>query len=315
MRFFVALLTLVLALPAFAQITALGLSFQAQSSANTTDSNGQNCSDQSGGVGVSAATSSCSDLEGNTAAASAQANATSDARGADFSLVAQVAATAAPPAPGVFSAQGNASASTTALENWSLAADTFYSFAGGTASDSEGASTANVFATFSGGVTPSGQLAAGVYSLQASASANAFPIETGELTGAASASASTRITFAEASSSTLIKGIVQAGGLGQPGLLVEAFDGAALIDSALTGDDGSYLLPAVTTSVTVRISDPAGNFFEVESALLTPPTTFDTNLPAATAVPSLRWPFLAVLALAMAAVLVVLPRTRRPTGR
>jgi hypothetical protein len=153
---------------------------------------------------------------------------------------------------------------------------------------------------FSGGSASSGLLDPGPYSLNAGVTAAAGGSENGFLTGAASAIATVYLAFAELDSPYLVHGVLTAGGIGRPGLLVEALDGANVIDSARTGDDGSYLLSAVTTAVTLRFSDPAGGFQTIETSLMTPPATFDVNLDPAVSVPALDPTLLGVLAFALA---------------
>lgn len=301
MRLAIVLVLLILPIPVSAQVVLQGGSFQTSSSANTTASGGATCSDPQGGVNVPMAASSCADADGNTAAGSAQAIVFVDTQGADFSLTTSGGGAVTVGAPGPLTAQANGGGSANAVRNWFMTNDTLYSMAVATGADFAGhAAAASVFVGFSGGSAASGLLSSGSYALNANVSATAGGIETGLLTGAASASADVRLTFAEAASPTLVRGTVLAEGVGLPGLLVEAFDGATLIDSALTGDDGSYLLPGVTTSVTLRVSDPEGAFATIESGLLAPPATFDTDLSQASAVPALAPAPLGLAAFGMA---------------
>lgn len=291
------LCSLILPGAASGQIILQTGSFQTSTAATTTASGGSTCTDPGGGVNVPSGSSSCADVDGNTAAGSAQANVSVDTQGADFSLTANGSGSVVVGQPGPFAAQANGSGSANAVRNWFLTNDTLYSLAVAKSAEFEGgAALANAIVSFSGGSAASGLLTSGTYSMTASVTAAAGGIETGLLTGAASASANARLTFAEAASPTLVQGTVLGEGIGLPGLLVEALDRATVIDSALTGDDGSYLLPLVTTSVTLRVSDPAGGFTTVESTLLAPPATFDTDLVATPLVPTLTPSWLGVLA-------------------
>ena len=304
MRFLLAFVCSIgLAGSAVAQVTPTGLAIVSETAADTRDSIGGSCSDMDGGPGFTSSTSSCSDAQGETAASSAQTTATSDARGGDFAVVAQAGATAVP-APGPQQAFGLATAGASALENWTLSSDTFYVVSLSTASDPGGPTgSASATATFSGGGgAPSGLLTAGVYALQATADASALARETGPVTSAASGSATARVTFAPAVSSTLVRGVVTAGGLPRAGLLVEALDGPVVLDSGLSGDDGSYLLPDVTSPATIRFSDPAGNFQTFESGVVTPPAVVNADLLALPTVPALPAALVLVLALALLAV-------------
>lgn len=296
----VVIATLWIAGSAAAQVTPLGLAITSRTTADTFDSTGGTCGDLDGGGGFSSATSSCSDLQGETAAASAFTDATSDARGGDFSVDAQAGATAVP-APGPNNARAIATSTSTALENWSLAGDTFYVVSLSTVSDPGGPTgAANASASFSGGGgAPSGVLGMGTYSLQATADVSATANENGPVTSAASASATARVTFAPVASSTLVRGVVTAGGQPKAGLLVQAWSGPTLLDSALTGDDGNYLLPDVTAPAFLRFSDPLGRYVFVESGVVTPPAVVNADLPAT--VPALPAPGLGVLALGLLA--------------
>ncbi|MEM7079628.1 MAG: hypothetical protein AAF513_13480, partial [Pseudomonadota bacterium] len=235
------------------------------------------------------------DAQGNAAAGSANTNAISDTRGGEFYVISQAAAGVVQ-APGPFNANATASGNASALENWTLSGDTHFSVALDSQSDFDGtASSANATATFSGGGgASSGILSAGTYSMLTSASSNAGASESGAQTGAANAEAMGRVTFAPVGSPTLVRGTITAGGLAQPGLIVEAFDGTTLIDSALTGDDGSYLLPEVLVAATLRVRDPNGGFQTLETSVLAPPAVFDTNLPPLV-VPALPLPFAGLL--------------------
>ncbi len=295
--------TIWLAVSAVAQITPTGLVIVSETTADTRDSIGGSCSDMDGGPGVPSSTSSCSDAQGETAASSAQTVATSDARGGDFSVVAQAGATAVP-APGPQQAFGLATAGANALENWTLSGDTFYVVALSTTSDPGGPTgNASATATFSGGGgAPSGLLTAGTYALQATADVSALARETGPVTSAASGSATARVTFAPALSSTLVRGVGTAGGLPMAGLLVEALDGPVVLDSGLSGDDGSYLLPDVTSPATIRFSDPGGIFQAFESGVVTPPAVVNADLLALPTVPALPFALAVVLVLALLVV-------------
>jgi hypothetical protein len=67
------------------------------------------------------------------------------------------------------------------------------------------------------------------------------------------------------------------------------------VSSTLTGDDGSYLLPAIVGPVTLRISDPEGGFVTQESSLLLPPATIDFDLVPVLSLPALQAPLVAFL--------------------
>ncbi len=230
------------------------------------------CSESDGGADATAAAAAC-DAQGYTAAASAQASFGSSSSGGTVSAFAQGVATSTGSSSN-FTATGAGSGQ--AVVSWSMLSDTHYSLSvtqadGGTASFSDG---------MSGPLPSSGILPADIYQLRAGADAlaQARDINGPETVTAGPAQASARVRFAVVGSTTLILGTVLAGGTGAPGLLVEALVGGSVVDSTLTGDDGSYLLPDLPGTVTLRISDPAGGFAPLISAPLSPPATFNADL-------------------------------------
>lgn len=230
------------------------------------------CNEADGGAGATAAAASC-DAQGYTAVASASASSTLSADGGTASASAYGVATSTGSISN-FTATGSGNGQI-AL-SWSMLSATHYSLSvtvagGGTAAFSDG---------MSGPLPPSGILPADVYQLNvgATALAQARDINGVETVIAGPVSASARVSFAEVGSTTLILGTVLAGGVGTPGLLVEARVGGTVVASTLTGDDGSYLLPDLPGTVTLRISDPAGGFAPRLSAPLMPPATFDVDL-------------------------------------
>ena len=105
-----------------------------------------------------------------------------------------------------------------------------------------------------------------------------------------------QLTFARNASISLIMGTALAGGVGRSGLIVEALDPAPLATTS-TGDDGSYLLPDITGPVTIRVSDPEGNFVTAESAPVSPPATVDFDLAPVVQLPALGGPLAVLLCL------------------
>ena len=250
-----------------AQVFDLGGSLRATATATT-----PGCTQSDGGGGATQAVASCA-AQGYTAAGSARASLISSTSGGSVSAFGEGAATATGSISN-FTASGLGDGG--AVVSWSMISNTHYSLStsasgGGTASFSDG---------LSGPLPPSGTLPTDIYTLRADAFAfaQAQDINGAESVTAGPLEASARVTFAVVGSSTLILGTVLAGGVGKPGLLVEALDGGTVVASTLTGDDGSYLLPDLPGIVTLRISDPEGGFITQVSAPLTPPATFDADL-------------------------------------
>ena len=266
------LLILMILLPSGvpAQVLELGGSLLATATAET-----PGCSDSEGGANATEAVASCA-AQGYTAAGSAGASLTSSTSGGSASAFAEAAASSTGSSSN-FTASGLGNGA--AVVSWSMGSDTHYSVSisaagGASASFSDGTS---------GPLPPSGVLPADIYQLRADAFASA---QAQDINGAESVTdgpkeAFARVTFAVVGSSTLIRGTVLAGVVGRPGLLVEALIGETVVASALTGDDGSFLLPDLPGTVTLRISDPGDSFLTEVSNPLTPPATFITDLESA----------------------------------
>ena len=147
---------------------------------------------------------------------------------------------------------------------------------------------------------PSGvATASDFYTLRADAFSNALAMDSNgaETVTDGPKSASAQVTFAEVGSSTLIRGTVTSGGVGQRAFLIEALQNGLVIAIATTGDDGTYLLAGLPGTVTIRVSDPEGDLATEFSAPLAPPSTFDAELGAL--VPALPTALVCVLATAV----------------
>lgn len=296
------ILFLVSASPAAAQVIEQGSSLLTTANAIM-----PGCTDTDGGAGATEATASCSAM-GYSGASSAVTTASSSTSGGEISAFGEASAGSIGP-PATQSASANATSQATIT--WQMLSDTHYSMSLATS----GGATAQLDA--GGGALPaSGVATPGFYTLSANASAFAQALDAdGVVTVTVGPrSASARVRFAAVGSPTLILGTVSAGGIGAPGLLVEALDGAAVVASTLTGDDGSYLLPDLPGPVAIRASDPAGEFATQVSSPQTPPATFDADL--APAVPALPGAFPAALGLALlaGAALRLRARRRRASG-
>lgn len=270
MRFVLLLVSLLIAPAAFAQITPLGGSVNASVNVSA-----QGCSQGDGGVGSTQASAACS-INGYAAAAGSTATVTVHSFGGVVSGSAEGGATV----PGLGSSgQSNAVATGNVAHTWQLGANTHYTLmtetSGGGAVD------------FGSGLPPSGILSPGFYGLLVNTHISLVALDWmgPETVIAVPESAMGRVTFAEVGSPTLILGQVLAGGAAQPGLLVEALDGGVVVASALTANDGAYLLPDLGPSVMLRISDPQGVFATQFSPLLAPPMTFDADLGATVPIP------------------------------
>ncbi len=251
-----------------AQVTELGDSLLASASATM-----PGCTDTDGGADATEAAAACSTMVGYAAAGSARASFTSSTSGGTVDAFAQAsAASIGPPATQTATGAGDGQA----VVSWTMGSDTLYSLS----TTISGGASASFSDGMSGPLPPSGTLPPDIYELRASASALA---QAQDLNGAESVTAgpreaSARVTFAPVGSPTLIRGTVLAGGVGTPGLLVEALDGGTVVASTLTGDDGSYLLDGISGPVRLRISDPEGGFASLLSDPLSPPATLNADL-------------------------------------
>ncbi len=262
---------------ALAQVIEIGESFVATAVAVT-----PGCTVSDGGADVTNATALC-DAQGYTAAGTAQASLNSSETGGDVFAFAEAAATST---GSISNLTATGSGDGAAVVTWLMQSSTHYSRS---IAISDGAS-ASFSSDISGPLGPSGIVPGDFYTLRANASALA---QAQDINGVESVTdgprdASMRIVFAVVGSITLIRGTVLADGEGIPGLLIEAMGNEsngsegngnqAIVASTLTGDDGSYLLPNLAGTVTLRISDPQGMFLTQVSDPLTPPTSFNTNL-------------------------------------
>ena len=297
MRLALLFAPLFLAPAAFAQITPVGGTVNAFAHVVI-----PGCDLTDGGVGSTEASTACS-LSGYAAAADSTSTLTVHSFGGIVTGSAAGGATV----PGLgTSGQSNANGSSSAVHTWQLGGDTHYTLQ----TEISGGGVVN----FGSSLPPSGILSAGFYGLAVSASIAvvAFDSMGPETVNAVPESVMGRVTFAEFGSPTLIKGQVLAGGAAQPGLLIEALDGAVIVATAFTANDGAYLLPDLGPSVRLRISDPQGIFATQFSPPVAPPATFDADLGAAVPIPPPVVGFVLV-ALGLTGALSV--RKRRPLLR
>lgn len=293
MRFLAILFPLLTLSPvAMAQIVFQGGSFQTSVSATI-----PGCTDNAGAVGVSPASAFCS-AGGYSAVASGAAGFSTHAQGGEVTASADAAATSTggPPLQ-----QSNAISTNNAGANWTLSVPTHYSLVTET--------SGGAFVNFSGAGVPfpppaSGVLTGSAYGLAISTNANAIANDSNgaEIVTAIPQTGTASVTFAEVDSPTLIMGTVLAGGVPMANLVVEALDGVVVVATTRTGNDSTYLLDGIGVSVTLRLSDPSGQFAEETSPLLTPPATYDADLEVNTKVPVLGGPVLVGLALVLALV-------------
>jgi len=267
MRTVLILAAMVLPFVASAEVFDLGGSFVAFAEATM-----PGCTDSDGGGSVSEAVAACA-AGGYSAAARAEAAASATTAEGSVFAFAEGAATSIGN-PGTQSASGNASG--TAVNSWTMDADTYYVLS----IEASGGATAEFTDDVSGPFPPSGILVADTYTLRATALANAIAEDSGgaQTVTAGPRAASGQVMFADVGSPDLIRGTITAGGTAMPGVRVEARDAGGVVKIAFTGDDGAYLLPDLPGTVTLEISHPLGGFVPLQSPLLTPPTTFDADL-------------------------------------
>jgi hypothetical protein len=275
---------------AAAQVVEIGTSLLTSASASTPGG----CSMMDGGAGFTEATASCAAM-GYLGDGSAASSLFSSPAGGSVSVFAVAAATSTgSPSNLTASGQGDSHA----LVTWQLFSSYHYSLS----TSLLDSATASLSGT-SGALPASGVLTPDFYTLRADGTAFALAQDQNgaETITQGPLAASASVTFAAVGSSTLIRGSVLACGVPVQGLLIEALSGESVVASTVTGDDGSYLLPGLPGAVTLRISDPNGVYATEISASLTPPLTFDADLPKH--VPALPAPFggLAALMLASAA--------------
>jgi hypothetical protein len=299
-----SLLLSILLIPASAdaQVTPQGGSFQTTASANA-----PGCSDNDGGLGISPAAAACVDGQGYAASAGSSAGFAQDAQGGSATVSAEASATVIGSAA---HQQSTGNASGIVGMSWLVGSDVHYSLS----SDVSGGGFAQLSDNM-GILPPSGVLAAGNsygFNAGASAFANAKDVNGAETVIATPSDATAVVTFAVVGSLTLVMGTATAGGGGMAGLLVEALDGSqVVVATTLTGDDGSYLLPSIGTTVTLRISDPGARFATAVSPPLSAPATFDTDLAPIPNVPALSGAWELVLVVALLAA----RRPLRASGR
>lgn len=258
------------------------------------------CNESDGGAAATEATAACAAF-GYTAAASAQTSSLASTSGGSVSVAAEAGATSVG-GNGNQSASGNGT-STVAI-TWQMTADTHYSVSSLVTPTPLNA-TAELQDAMGNPLPASGVLSPGFYVLlgHTMASALARDVNGAESTSAGPFSASGDVTFADVGSTTLVLGRITVGGLGKAGLLVEAVVGQTVVASAITAADGTYLLPNLPGAITLQVTDPAGALPTQVSGTLTPPETFDLDLPAR--VPVLSAP----LGLALAVALIVAGRS------
>jgi hypothetical protein len=271
----IAMVALLWANSGSAQVALDSFTIQTAVSANT-----PSCSDPgSGGVGVPMGTASCAGPLGYTSSAGASASFVSNPMGATMS-VSSFAAANVPGMVPVDDSNGNASGGV--LGNWTANVDAHYSVS------TTGDATTNLSGTAGGNLPASGTLAMNdVFSVSINSSVFAFARDNGSLAAADASSGEAEVTFAPVGANDLIMGTILAGGSPMAGLRVEALDGGNPIASVSTASDGSYLLTGITVSVTLRISDPGGDFMTELSPLQNPPATYDADLEPNAAVPGL----------------------------
>jgi len=193
--------------------------------------------------------------------------------------------------------QLNASGQATSIANitWYVSSNVHYSLSTAV----QGGASAS-FQDSGGPLPPSGVLTTGYYTLYSNGNAYALArdINGAETVSVGPRIASAEVTFASVGSLTLIRGTVLGCGVPVQGLLVEAISGGSVVASAVTGNDGTYLLPDLPGAVDVRISDPNGVYATEVFANQTPPIVFDADL--GKQVPALPAPFAVAAALLLA---------------
>jgi hypothetical protein len=286
---FLSLLLLMLPSTATALISFTGGSFQ-----TSVDVTMPGCQDDAGDVLVSPVSVVCS-AGGYSGVASAATGFSGQFDGGEVTASGEAEATSAGP-PGT--TRSSALSINTASADWTLTAPTHYSLM----IESQG----GAFVNFSGTGVPFPPPASGVltgtdYGLAVSVNMSAVANDLGGPTTvvATPQSITAHLTLAEVGSPTLIMGTVLAGGAAMPGLLIEALDGLVVVATTRTASDGSYLLDGIGTSVTLRLSDPGGNFATESSPLLFPPATYNADLTAIASVPALGGALLVGLALTL----------------
>jgi hypothetical protein len=258
------------------------------------------CNESHGGGGATDALALCA-ANGYTAGAAAHTESGASASGGSVSVFAEAGATSV---GGSANRTASGNGTSTAVITWQMTTDTHYAVS--SVSLPTPANASAVFEdTLGNPLATSGVLAPGFYVLRGTTMASAFAMDVNgaESVSAGPFSASADVTFADVGSPTLVLGTITVGGLGTAGLRVDALASQTVVASAITAADGTYLLPDLPGTITLRISDPTGVVPTKTSGALSPPQTFDLDLPPPS-VPALAAPF----AVALGAALLVAGR-------